>query len=472
MTIQQKILDSSTGSIVSARHRVLDTSAIVHDPAILTAYGHDHIYINLSVLEELDDLKDRRDKAVSQEARKAIREIEKIINGHDGDELQNGILLPNGKGVLHIIIDTEIELDKRVPMGKGNEVDNRLINSSLNLLKYNEAGTVLVSRDINLRLKARTLGVVAEDVPDDVAIQDLDLMWPGYVELKGDVFADLKDPSRFKLESEGGEFSGPVYKLPREIFGRHAQKNLYWSDDAGQQGRITHCDEDTATVEIINGLMRSRAWGIEPRSVRQAVAMHQLTDDRYDLNVLLGPAGTGKTLLAMAAAIHLVMEEKRYKRIICVRSRDFMDDEPGYLPGDLDAKVRPLLAGVLDSLYTLHRGDESPQGSMEYIIERAQIEFTSMAYMRGRSLADSVIIIDEAQNMTRHQMRGMLSRSGAGSRTIVLGNTRQIDNPFLTPLTSGLASAVNVYRGYDRGSVIIMNEVERSPLAAFTEENF
>ena len=168
----------------------------------------------------------------------------------------------------------------------------------------------------------------------------------------------------------------------------------------------------------------------------------------------------------------MVMEQKRYKRIICVRSRDFMDDEPGYLPGDLDAKVRPLLAGVLDSLYTLHDGDESPQGSMDYIIERAQIEFTSMAYMRGRSLSDAVIIIDEAQNMTKQQMRGMLSRAGSNSRTIVLGNTRQIDNPFLTPLTSGLASAVNTYKDYEGGSVIVMNEVERSPLAAFTEERF
>lgn len=471
MTVQQKILDSA-GIEIEVKHRVLDTSAIVHDPAILLAYGFDHIYLNLSVLEELDELKDRRDKAVSQEARKAIREIEKIINGFDGDELQSGVKTPNGKGVLHVIIDTDIKLDKRVAIGKDNEVDNRLINSCLNLQKFAEGDTVLVSRDINLRLKARTLGVQSEDVPDDVAVQDLDLMWPGYVELNCDVFADIKDPNRFELQSDADGQKGPIYKLPKELFGKHAQKNLYWSDDAGQKGRIVQCNDDTVTVELFKGFMNSQAWGVVPRSMRQAVAMHQLTDESYDLNILVGPAGTGKTLLAMAAALHLVLEKKQYKRIVCVRSRDFMDDEPGYLPGDLDAKVRPLLAGVLDSLYTLHRDDESPQGSMEYIIERAKIEFTSMAYMRGRSLADSIIIIDEAQNMTKHQMRGMLSRSGPGSRTIVLGNTRQIDNPFLTPLTSGLASAVNIYRNYDKGSVIIMNEVERSPLAAFTEENF
>jgi PhoH-like ATPase len=453
------------------KHRVLDTSAIVHDPAILLAYGGDHIYINLSVLEECDELKDRRDKAVSQEARKAIREIETIINGHDGEELQTGILMPNGRGVLHIFIDTDIELDSRVPMIKGNEVDNRLINTSLHLAKT-LVNTVLVSRDINLRLKARALGVASEDVPDDVAVQDLDLMWPGYVELEGDVFTDIKDPASFALQSPGTSNSGAVYKLPKAIFGRHAQRNLYWTDDAGQAGRIIGANDNTVSVELINGWMRSRIWGIEPRSNRQAVAINQLIDDRFDLNILLGPAGTGKTLLAMAAALHMVMEEKRYKRIICVRSRDFMDDEPGYLPGDLDAKVRPLLAGVLDALYTLHDGDESPQGSMDYIIERAQIEFTSMAYMRGRSLSDAVVIIDEAQNMTKQQMRGMLSRSGSNSRTIVLGNTRQIDNPFLTPLTSGLASAVNTYRNYEGGSVIVMNEVERSPLAAFTEEHF
>ena len=454
---------------VAVKHRVLDTSAIVHDPSILLSYEDDHVYVCLSVLEELDHLKDRRDKAVNQEARKAIREIEKIINGHDAEVLQAGIPLPTSRGVFHIIIDTELDLDQRLQTSDANEVDNRIINSALFFQKHKKADIMIISRDINLRLKARTLGVPAEDVPDDVEVKDLDLLYPGFIEIEGDVFSQLTDPNDFELS---GSFEKPTYSLPKNLFGKHCQKNMYWCDDTDHMGVITHCDDEHAHIKLLHGLMRQRIWGIEPRSNRQAVALHQLTSEYLDLNLLLGPAGTGKTLLALAAAIHMVIEEKRYKRIVCVRSRDFMDQEPGYLPGDMDAKLRPLLAGVMDAVYTLHRDDESPQGSMEYIIEKAQIEFTSMAYMRGRSLSDSVVIVDEAQNMTKQQMRGMLSRAGVNSRMIVLGNLRQIDNPFLTPLTSALASAVNIFRNYERGSVIIMNEVERSPLAAFTEENF
>jgi PhoH-like ATPase len=152
-----------------------------------------------------------------------------------------------------------------------------------------------------------------------------------------------------------------------------------------------------------------------------------------------------------------------------------MDDDPGFLPGDLTEKSLPLLAGVTDALISLHTAgdidEKSTRATVEHIIDRANIEFTSMAYFRGRSIDDAVLIIDEAQNMTRAQMKGMLSRGGRNCRTIVLGNLSQIDDRFVTPASSGASAAVNIYRHYEKGSILIFDEVERSSLAEFTEKN-
>ena len=219
---------------------------------------------------------------------------------------------------------------------------------------------------------------------------------------------------------------------------------------------------------------QEKVWGILPKNQRQAVALSQLTDPYYDLNIILGPAGSGKTFLAVALALHQVLELKKYKKIVVVRSRDFMDDDPGFLPGDLTEKSMPLLAGITDALISMH-SDDNHEGNVyatvEHVIEKANIEFTSMAYFRGRSIDDAVLIIDEAQNMTRAQIKGMLSRGGKNCRTIVLGNLAQIDDKFVTPASSGASAAVNVFRHYEKGSVLIFDEVERSSLAEFTEKN-
>lgn len=176
--------------------------------------------------------------------------------------------------------------------------------------------------------------------------------------------------------------------------------------------------------------------------------------------------------MAVAAALEMVVEQKRYKRIICVRSKDLMDDDIGHLPGTEREKVAPLLGGISDSLIALHRDDEDPDSSLEHTYRMAKIEFKSMAYMRGASISDAIIICDESQNMPRSQMKGMLSRAHSSSRVIVLGNVNQIDNRFLTPLTSAPYSVLNTYKNYDGCSAMIFDKVERSPLADFTEKYY
>jgi PhoH-like ATPase len=457
-------------NIKENKPRVLDTSALVHDPKSLLAYSDD-IYICLTVLEELDNLKERLDKSVSADARVVIRMLDDIINGHSTESLEAGIQLPctesAQRGKLFIGIDTSIPFDESLKYGIGSDADNRIINYALHLQKKLEVEVSIVSRDINMRLKARTIGVGAEDIPVENQIADIDLLYTGVQAFEGDLFDSIGGSKDFVL-------SGDVYKLDRDTFNEECQYNMFWYDEAGHTGLVTEVTSEHVYTKLLPRKQRD-VWGILPKNPRQAIAISQLTDPAYDLNIILGPAGSGKTFLAVAAALHQVLETKRYKKIVVVRSRDFMDDDPGFLPGDLKEKSMPLLAGITDALISMHsleNDNKNTAVTIEHIIEKANIEFTSMAYFRGRSIDDAVLIIDEAQNMTRAQMKGMLSRGGKNCRTIVLGNLSQIDDRFVTPASSGASAAVNIYRHYEHGSVLIFDEVERSSLADFTEKNF
>lgn len=450
--------------------RVLDTSALVHDPKSLLSYSDD-IYVCLTVLEELDNLKERVDKSVSADARVVIRMLEDIINGHSAEDMENGIALPSPetgeRGKLFVSIDTDIEIVEALAHGIGSDADNRIINYALYLQNKLGQEVCIVSRDINMRLKARAMGVQSEDVMVDNSIADVDLLYTGVEAFAGDLFDRFSNDENFHM-------SGEVYRFNRDVFNESCQPRGYWYDDVGHIGKVVDVTTEHVFTELLPRKQES-VWGITPKNPRQAVALHQLTSDDYDLNIILGPAGSGKTFLAVAAALHQVLETKQYKKIVVVRSRDFMDDDPGFLPGDLKEKSMPLMAGVTDALVSMHSDegdDRSTYSTIEYIIEKANIEFTSMAYFRGRSLDDAFLIVDESQNMTKAQMKGMLSRGGKNCRTVVLGNLAQIDDKFITPASSGAAAAVNTYRNFERGSVLIFDEVERSPLAQFTEQNF
>jgi PhoH-like ATPase len=199
--------------------------------------------------------------------------------------------------------------------------------------------------------------------------------------------------------------------------------------------------------------------------------MHQLLCDDFDLNILLGSAGTGKTLLAVASALELIIEKKKYAKLIVARTNDQMDKDIGFLPGTESEKVQYLLGGIIDSLEYLHKDDEDQESSLDYIINKANIEFRSVNYMRGRSISNAVIIYDEIQNATTQQIRGLLSRAGENSKVICLGNLKQIDNHFLNALSSGLTSMVERYKDYKGCSILHMTGVVRSKLAEFTESN-
>lgn len=444
--------------------RILDTSALVHDPRSLYAY-QDDIYICLTVLEELDNLKERRDKAVSADARFCIRMLEDLTSTVDTEQLINGIELQGGNK-LFIAVDTKLEINECLKHDLGSAADNRIINFAYYLKEKLKTDVKIVTRDINMRLKARSIGVEAEDVAIDNQISDIDLLYSGVQYFEGDFFDKL-------ISDEDFTISDAIYCFPKCLFNDDVQFNFYWYDDAGHIGRVSEVTNDKVYTKLLPS-KKDKIWGISPKNSRQAIALQQLTDPYYDLNIILGPAGSGKTFLAVAAALHLVLETKKYKKIVVVRTRDFVDDDPGFLPGDLVEKSLPLLGGVTDALLSMHGSGDEKQSALtiQHIIEKASIEFTSFAYIRGRSLEDCFVIFEEAANATKAQVKAMLSRASKNCKIACIGNLAQIDDRFVTPQTSGLSIAVNVYKNYDHCSVLIFDEVERSSLAAFTEKYF
>lgn len=445
--------------------RILDTSALVHDPRSLYAY-QDDVYICLTVLEELDNLKERRDKSVSADARFCIRMLEDLTSTVDTDQLINGIELQGGNK-LFIAVDTKLEINESLKHDLGSAADNRIINFAFHLKEKLKQEVKIVTRDINMRLKARSIGVEAEDVAIDNQISDIDLLYSGVQHFEGDFFDKLVSDEDFTL-------SNNIYCFDKTLFNSEVQFNFYWYDDAGHIGIVSEVTESHVYTRLLPQ-KSEKIWGISPKNPRQAIAINQLIDPYYDLNIILGPAGSGKTFLAVAAALHHVLETKKYKKIVVVRTRDFVDDDPGFLPGDLVEKSLPLLGGVTDALLSMHGGDNNEKQAImtiQHIIEKANIEFTSFAYIRGRSLEDCFVIFEEAANATKAQVKAMLSRASRNCKIACIGNLAQIDDRFVTPQTSGLSIAVNVFKKYDHCSVLIFDEVERSSLAAFTEKYF
>ena len=264
-----------------------------------------------------------------------------------------------------------------------------------------------------------------------------------------------------------------MHEVPRSALEEGSYLNQFVVDESGFVGRITRLDEEKAALQDLNHeiLMSQRVWGLTPRNLDQALALNLLRQQELDLNILVGPAGSGKTLLALAFGLHAILEEKRYNKLIVARSTPPIAEDIGFLPGTEEEKMAPWLAAFDDNLEVLHGSDESPYGSVEYVKERANIQFKSLNFMRGRSFSNAYIIIDEAQGLTQFQLKSIITRVGQNSKIVILGNLAQIDNKYITPLTSGLTYVVERFKNYPGSGLMHINGIERSHLAAFAEEN-
>lgn len=469
---------------------VLDTNVLLHDPLAIYAFAEHKVVIPMTVLEELDVIKDRRDKDVSREARLAINTIDKIVGDATPKKLQSGVQIRTSihndhepdnntdntpksyvEGSLAIYPDQQITSLDNVPFLNGNHDhanDNRIINVALSLQATNpRADVCLVTKDINMRIKAKGSGLErVEDYRKDKVLDDVDLMSKGYIEVENSIWSKV---GSVKTEAHGRHTVHVIKKsdLPTLYF------NMFIIDQEDFVGFVVNIDKEYIYLLDINkqNLMNQSFWGISPRNLEQAMAFYLLRHDNSDLMVMTGPAGSGKTLLALAYGLQVTMEEKRFNKIIVARSTPPMAEDIGFLPGTEEEKMAPWLAAFDDNLEILHGADEHAFSSIDYVKQKANIQFKSLNFMRGRSFNNALIIIDEAQGLTQFQLKSIVTRVGSNSKIIVLGNLAQIDNKYITPLTSGLTYLVEKTKSFKYASIMHVNGIERSRLAEFAEEN-
>ncbi len=458
----------------SSKLYILDTNVLLHDPDCLTEFKEQDIVIPITVLEELDRIKDRK-QSVAQEARIAIRKIDKILSSANSpSDITQGVPItlpmadPNVKlGNLSIFADHELAMHKGFLQDRSNN-DNQIINTALHLQSsFPKRQVILVTKDINMRLKALGVGLKrVEDYRTDQLISDLDLLTAGYRELPGNFWDTV---SEVKSEQHGSRTHHRVPRntLPDTFF------NEYVFDQEEFAARVVGIEENELTLLDINQrfLMERECWGIKPLDLPQAFAMDAINDPDIDLCILNGAAGSGKTLIALACCLEMVIEQRRYNKVIVTRSTPPVAEDIGFLPGTEEEKMTPWLAAIQDNLEAMHEHDEQPQSSIKYTIEKANIQFKSLNFIRGRSIQDALVLIDETQNLTPSQLKTILTRCGKGTKMICLGNLAQIDSNYLTPLTSGLTYIVERFKDYPGAATIHLQSVVRSRLAEYAEEH-
>jgi len=460
---------SSSPSTEQPIFYVLDTNVLIHDPTAIYNFDEHQVVIPITVLEELDNLKSGR-QTIAAECRQAIRELDTVLGRATPEQVERGVPLPRAgadspSGHLSVLMNSTC--DKLVMLPNSHN-DNRILNDVVTLQQqYPQRRVVLVSKDINIRLKARGCGIEAEDYHSDQLLSDIEQLNKGYIEFSGCFWDNVESVET--TQRAGRTF----HYLPRALFPQPVHPNQFILDDCGFLARVSGITEETVTLLHLDldKAMQVEAWGLKPRDVYQAIALNLLLDPDIHLVNLSGAAGSGKTILALAAAIEMTVPNQLYRRIIATRSTQGLDEDIGFLPGTEAEKMEPWLGAITDNLEALHWDDENCHGSIDYVLNKVPLMFKSMNYIRGRSFQSSLIIIDEAQNLTPHQIKTIVTRAGNGSKVICLGNLAQIDTPFLTPTSSGLTYLTERFKEFSHGGNILLKGVPRSLLAEFAESH-
>ncbi|WP_430459867.1 PhoH family protein [Thalassolituus sp. LLYu03] len=445
---------------------VLDTNVLIHDPAAILNFEEHQVVIPMTVLEELDKLKMGK-AAIATDCREAIRKIDRIIGDASPTEIAKGvpIIRPDGgcQGHLSILLDGFDHPNRSLPPDLN---DNKIINSLVGLQeKYPRRDVILITKDINMRLKARGCGIGAQDYQNDQLVSDVSLLETGYHAFADSFWETQAEVETFHDQS-GTYHRVPLANLPEDLF-----INRFIVDEKGFVGKVVALEEHSAVLQDLpsDQLMRQSAWGLTPRDIPQALALHLLLDPDVHLVTLSGQAGSGKTILALAAAIEMTVATKQFRRIIATRSTRGLDEDIGFLPGTEAEKMEPWLGAITDNLEALHNEDEHAGSSVDYILQKVPLQFKSLNYIRGRSFQHSLILIDECQNLTPHQMKTIITRAGSGSKVVCLGNLAQIDTPYLNPISSGLTYLIERFKQFSYGGTIHLEGSPRSVLAEYAE---
>lgn len=433
---------------------ILDTSVLVHDPTALFSFDEHHICIPGAVLEELDAAKQGLSE-VARNARQTSRFLDQLLTGHAPSELTTGIPLGTGgpgQATGRLFFATE----DQAPGDAAILAAARKLNS-----EQGDYEPVLVSKDINLRIRAQISGITAEDYESDRVIDDVDLLPTGVEAIPGQTWE--------KAHHEGNQIQLPIPA------GAHWRLNqCLYHEPANFAGIIRSIADGYALLTPLREFCSGQSvWGIQARNREQNFALNLLMDPTIDLVTLLGSAGTGKTLLTLAAGLSQTMDENRYREVIATRATVAIGEEIGYLPGTEEEKMTPWMGALMDNLEVL----ASPTGNAHdwgraatADLLHSRVRIRSLSFMRGRTFLDKFVILDEAQNLTAKQMKALITRAGPGTKIVCLGNIGQIDTPYLTASTSGLTYVVDRLKDWSHSGHVTLQRGERSRLADYASE--
>ena len=452
---------------------VLDTNVLMHDPSAIFRFQEHDVFVPMVVLEELDAAKKGLSE-VARNARHVSRLLDSLIGEAGQDSILAGLPLPSGGGngdpgrVFFQTSDVSHTLPSSLP---GGNPDNSILSVAIALQQdHPDTRTVLVSKDINLRIKARVLGIRAEDYLDDMVLDDASLLYNGMTELPRSV-SDL-----FSSESERWQQDGRTYFSVDGAQARQWDPNqcLYAPDSGNFDVIFREMADRGAALEPVRDFSAkgNTVWGIHARNREQNFALNLLMDPELDFVSLLGTAGTGKTLLALAAGLTQTLEEKRFREIVMTRVTIPVGDDIGFLPGTEEEKMAPWMGALMDNLEVLTDSDiggEWGRAATNDLLH-SRIKIRSLNYMRGRTFLNRYVIIDEAQNLTRKQMTTLITRAGPGTKIVCIGNIAQIDTPYLSETTSGLTYVVDGFKSWRHSGHITLLRGERSRLADFAAE--
>ena len=464
--------------ISSKRLFILDTNVLMHDPTALFRFQEHDVFLPMVVLEEMDAGK-KGVSEVARNVRQVSRFLDELMRDIGADKIEQGIPL-NDRGLLEDL-DTEKfgrlffqthMLSAALPDAlAGNKPDNNILGTALALQNEHPDVTVtLVSKDINLRIKAAVLGIHAEDYYNDQVLEDVNLLFSGSSELPGEFWQQHGDTLE-SWQKDGRNYyrvSGPL------IESWSTNECVYLPGEQGFEALVRELDGDSAVLETAVDYRGSRhtVWGISARNREQNFALNLLMDPEVDFVSLVGTAGTGKTLLALAAGLTQTLEENRYKEIIMTRVTVPVGEDIGFLPGTEEEKMTPWMGALMDNLEVLTHsdvgGDWGRAATNDLLSNRIKIR--SMNFMRGRTFLNKYLILDEAQNLSPKQMKTLVTRAGPGTKVVCLGNVAQIDTPYITETSSGLTYVVDRFKNWVHSGHIMLTRGERSRLADYAAE--
>ena len=451
---------------------VLDTNVLMHDPSSLFRFEEHDVYLPMMTLEELDNHKKGMSE-VARNARQVSRTLDALVADIDDKEIDSGIPLSklgNKDAGGRLFFQTSlqvVDLPEGLPQGKA---DNQILAVVRTLqAQHPDRAVVLVSKDINMRIKARAMALPAEEYFNDHVLEDTDLLYSGILQLPPDFW------TRHAKGMESWQEKGiTYYRVTGPMVAAMLVNQFVYLEPGGGEasfyGQVTQINGKTAVIRTMRDYthMRNNVWGITARNREQNFALNLLMDPDCDFITLLGQAGTGKTLLALAAGLAQVLETKLYNEIIVTRVTVPVGEDIGFLPGTEEEKMSPWMGALDDNLEVLNKtdndaGDWGRAATQDLI--KSRIKIKSLNFMRGRTFVNRYLIVDEAQNLTPKQMKTLITRAGPGTKIVCLGNIAQIDTPYLTEGSSGLTYVVDRFKGWAHSGHITLARGERSRLA-------